>query len=394
MGLDEEKIKKRLSQIELDIDQMNQMIDDNLLLSKGEQGVSEAEDEVKQSKLHEVTDVETGSDTYGDADDGFAVEVEEGNGDNAKSISNTEASVEKDVQDERVDRVEGLADVIEENNVEVKELTNQDKDGKIEEEEATAEEDEITAEQDVNNEGVSEEVEDPHDSTHSDDVTLEDTTKSNDGEKGPLGDKTQPIQEENESQWEEIDENTEEAKTTSIQDKIVAQSIETAVPAFSDKESSPDGNLGEDDKIVLPKKDNGDNNATNNPRIFSNPFRVISVSSPASATSSRKSSLDTKSTVVKKTQEQENVTRLQKRHDYLINKCMKLNKEIDYLNKMMLQGNLDVGDNKKLKLAISKLQQYYDEKNKEKYEVGVILSRQLRKQINNGENGQFWVGSK
>lgn len=32
MGLDQDKIKKRLSQIEIDINQMNQMIDENLQL--------------------------------------------------------------------------------------------------------------------------------------------------------------------------------------------------------------------------------------------------------------------------------------------------------------------------------------------------------------------------
>ena len=48
MGLDQDKIKKRLSQIEIDINQMNQMIDENLQL------VEPAEDEAVEDNVKDT----------------------------------------------------------------------------------------------------------------------------------------------------------------------------------------------------------------------------------------------------------------------------------------------------------------------------------------------------
>ncbi|XDT31773.1 Hypothetical protein J6889_03088 [Nakaseomyces glabratus] len=61
---------------------------------------------------------------------------------------------------------------------------------------------------------------------------------------------------------------------------------------------------------------------------------------------------------------------------------------------MNSQGTLSIDDSRKLTRAIAKLQEYLDKKNKERYEVGVLLSRQLRRDINRGENGEFWIGTK
>lgn len=49
-------------------------------------------------------------------------------------------------------------------------------------------------------------------------------------------------------------------------------------------------------------------------------------------------------------------------------------------------------DARKINSALEKLQEYLDLKTKERYEIGVLLSRQLRREIDRGENGQFWVG--
>lgn len=89
-----------------------------------------------------------------------------------------------------------------------------------------------------------------------------------------------------------------------------------------------------------------------------------------------------------------NTAKLERRLDYLTKKCSKLQKEIAYLHDMSNQTTLPIDDKRKLIEAIGKLQEYQDLKTKEKYEIGVQLSRQLRKDIDRGENGQFWVGTK
>ncbi|AET40781.1 Bni5p Ecym_6408 [Eremothecium cymbalariae DBVPG len=88
------------------------------------------------------------------------------------------------------------------------------------------------------------------------------------------------------------------------------------------------------------------------------------------------------------------IGKLQRKHDYLTMKCVKLSKELKYLNNMKDNGSLPVEDTRKLSKALEKLQEYLDKKTKEKYEIGVLLSRKIRKQIDNGSTGQFWLGGK
>lgn len=120
-----------------------------------------------------------------------------------------------------------------------------------------------------------------------------------------------------------------------------------------------------------------------------NPFRVVSVGTAHSeGPHTRKPSDEPKVT------DADSVTKLQKRLDYLTKKCLKLQKEIRYLNDMNYKNTLSIDDGRKLASAIDKLQEYLDRKTKEKYDLGVLVSRQLRKEIDRGENGQFWIGTK
>lgn len=151
--------------------------------------------------------------------------------------------------------------------------------------------------------------------------------------------------------------------------------------------------------IFIPKKQNQNSELTEqmketlrNTRRTTNPFRVISVSSSNSSTNSSRKSSGHDMGLEQTPSEQ--LKRYEQRHYYLTTKCGKIQKEIDYLNKMNSQGTLSIDDSRKLTRAIAKLQEYLDKKNKERYEVGVLLSRQLRRDINRGENGEFWIGTK
>ena len=93
-------------------------------------------------------------------------------------------------------------------------------------------------------------------------------------------------------------------------------------------------------------------------------------------------------------EERLNLLRLEKKYELLTNKCNKLAKEVRYLTRMLGEGKLSIEDSRKLKVGLERLQEYLDKKTKEKYETGVLLSRQLRRRIDRGENGQFWIGNK
>ncbi|CCE63705.1 hypothetical protein TPHA_0F02240 [Tetrapisispora phaffii CBS 4417] len=200
-------------------------------------------------------------------------------------------------------------------------------------------------------------------------------------------------------------------------DGILDSSVEenTAVK----KSSSPMENLS---PIMLPKntapREFNDTEQSNNKsslRRTTNPFRVISVGAAHSRTPSGASSRVASANISLGNESQENsrvssissdgkaehnvsnensIDKLQSRHDYLIDKCSKLQKEINYLKKMSNQAMLSIEDTRKLKNALEKLQEYLDKKTKEKYDTGVMLSRHLRKQINRGEQGQFWISNK
>ncbi|CCK70806.1 Bni5p KNAG_0F01380 [Huiozyma naganishii CBS 8797] len=166
------------------------------------------------------------------------------------------------------------------------------------------------------------------------------------------------------------------------------------------------------EKIVLPKHGAGTEAVSSGPaavespatrRKPTNPFRVVSVtnsSRSSSGANSRVTSAQSGTPAWRHASGGDSVppdasiTKLQARHEYLIDKCGKLSKEIAYLRGMEDQGMLELGDAKRLDGALQKLQDYLDAKTKERYDVGVLLSRKLRRQINLGENGEFWISKK
>lgn len=84
---------------------------------------------------------------------------------------------------------------------------------------------------------------------------------------------------------------------------------------------------------------------------------------------------------------------LQKNDQDLTKKIFKLNKEIDYLKSLVESASVtsDLSELRKLKYAVEKLEEYLDKKQKEKYEVGIQLTRAVRKRVDSGESGEFWV---
>lgn len=84
---------------------------------------------------------------------------------------------------------------------------------------------------------------------------------------------------------------------------------------------------------------------------------------------------------------------LQKKDQELTKKISKLHKEIDYLKSLVetVSVTSDLSELRKLKYAVEKLEEYLDKKQKEKYEVGIQLTRAVRKRVDSGESGEFWV---
>ncbi|CCD25644.1 Bni5p NDAI_0F03260 [Naumovozyma dairenensis CBS 421] len=247
---------------------------------------------------------------------------------------------------------------------------------------------------------------------------------------------------------------THQGKVLEMQKRLFQQSPELQTPAnfednnnpsrsirsnnnsFTTREKLPknshfnDNNidLNNESKIHLPKKATSSQNAkpksditspviggkplvdNNGTRRPTNPFRVVSISSDKnSGNNSRKSSQpnsrissiereaptsSSNRSMESEEEDGDSITKIQNKYDQLVLKCTKLQKEIDYLTKMNHQGTLSIDDTKKLSKALEKLQEYLDQKMKEKYEVGVLLSRRLRREINSGGNGEFWIGRK
>ncbi|QLL34566.1 hypothetical protein HG536_0G04280 [Torulaspora globosa] len=169
-------------------------------------------------------------------------------------------------------------------------------------------------------------------------------------------------------------------QTTDTSEDFTAGNVTTGISSNSSL-SSPGR---PETPIFIPK--NG-SESTTTLRRPTNPFRVISVGTPHTDATRKPSSETTAA-------DSDSVTKLQKRLDYLTKKCVKLQKEIKYLNDMNHKSTLSIEDGRKLSSAIEKLQEYLDRKTKEKYDLGVLVSRQLRKEIDRGENGQFWIGTK
>ncbi|OEJ88401.1 Bud neck protein 5 [Hanseniaspora osmophila] len=160
-------------------------------------------------------------------------------------------------------------------------------------------------------------------------------------------------------------------------------------------------------------------NSLSAPRILSNsvksPFRVISVSkvSGHSSTSFEKSNDQDTNTAAQPATQREafigqsgsqkaestkhkkmTVSSLQLVYEHLDNKIQKVEKEIDYLQNIMVTGGLNLADSKKLKEGIQILENYLDSKVKLRYEIGVKLSRKLRHRIELGKNEEVFFSGK
>ncbi|KOG96998.1 Bni5p [Saccharomyces eubayanus] len=442
MGLDQDKIKKRLSQIEIDINQMNQMIDENLQLVEPTE--NEAAKEIPE--VGEATEAafpssnEEFSNTREDA-----VQPEAGNESPKEHIfSDNEKKKSMETEPEQLEPQVAVVQEIQVNHTAI--VIGDSYNAFVAKSAKNAESNDSDTEvkaydtENVNQSGVDNET------AKSDDDEWED-------EKSDAEDKCTGKEEVEKIEAQPLKPPTREtisyaghrtADTELILDNfssgndggdpnILPQTISVGSKNDDNHENkhladqttdtsedfpNPSGRstpLDSQSKIFIPKKnlkeDDTDANDSDSAsrelkpvpnfekRRPTNPFRVISVSSNSgSRDGSRKSSLnkyDTPaSSPITSASELGNTAKLEKRHDYLAMKCTKLQKEIDYLNKMNAQGSLSMDDGKRLKRAVVKLQEYLDSKTKEKYEVGVLLSRQLRKQIDRGENGQFWIGTK
>lgn len=98
---------------------------------------------------------------------------------------------------------------------------------------------------------------------------------------------------------------------------------------------------------------------------------------------------------LKQPQDPESIKRfndLQKTNNELTKKIKKVEIEINYLKDLIENANVttDLSELKKLEFAIDKLKQYLDVKEKEKYEIGIQLTRAVRKRVDSGELGEFW----
>lgn len=404
--LDQEDVKKRMSQIELDINQMNKMIDENLQLGEND-GHDSGTEGVEGAVSEEV--------------DGQAGPVEP-----VVTTAAEETSETKDIEHEQVTN-EGMAKEVEdasESSVQATEQaqdqqagtneeTNTFKTESMPEPETQAPEVndlEMKEPETVEPETVEPETVEPE--------MKEPVIKETDALEPEMKHAEIPPQATTEKQparhdeWEDVEEEEfNEIDTSTESNKVIGdtkQAEGSSVLAAGDLRGNvaDNGNLtpvtdidDAESTIFIPKKQNQNSELTEQmketlrtTRRTTNPFRVISVSSSNSSTNSSRKSSGQDMGLEQTPSEQ--LKRYEQRHYYLTTKCGKIQKEIDYLNKMNSQGTLSIDDSRKLTRAIAKLQEYLDKKNKERYEVGVLLSRQLRRDINRGENGEFWIGTK
>lgn len=494
MALDEETIKKRMSQIELDINQMNQMIDENLM------------EETQETKPVQATESAV-TDTAGHAVDELVNKVEEVAGEvqevgdkehvvqNAGSLagSNEEPEVEHETEQEAIHEQEAKEpheeevkeeepkeeELVKEEPKEEEPIKEEPKDAH-EEAEVTHEETKDDAEDTHEEAKDANENEQPHQEipavhqevpvTHNEPTATEHKEPQNEQTHESIREpapqhQTEQQQEQNRvaqvvqeieqahtpektaspvvvapeahhaaaaEDWEDVEDEEDEDSTMDTSTEfdsrqpdtassvLTAEDIRTATAAAAaaTENSTNRSHLGNvtpvtdqedyNDNIFIPK--NHHHTEASDPaqkpaahtatRRTTNPFRVISVSSPnASTAGSRKSSGFTTTRhvshgAVGTTSDAELIQKYEQRHENLTRKCTKVQREIDYLEKMNSQGTLNIEDSRKLAKAIEKLQEYLDKKKKERYEVGLLLSRQLRRDINRGDNGEFWVGTK
>ncbi|CAB4253901.1 similar to Saccharomyces cerevisiae YNL166C BNI5 Protein involved in organization of septins at the mother-bud neck [Maudiozyma barnettii] len=434
MGLDQEKIKKRLSQIELDIDKMNQMIDDNLQL-----GTTNDEDQ-EQSKEIDDTDTVNKKEEEEEEEEGNAeLEMNEVV---AEVVQKAPVHLDS-IYDSQHDGLGEPVKVVDGKTHKVSQAHDENAVGKLSLEKvvsaaksiASAAEEMVDTSIDAT---VGPEVDEPVGETSLEKVISAAKSVSSAAEEmvdNLLDTAGEPVNN-NDSKITPKDEVMDNAAETSVE-KIVKgiekvnnaaemmgnETVQAPVVApVAPQTTTENNNINDDNeweeiseentetvdkdtsKIVLPKH-TGHNTTDTTPtiaddamieritskRLPSRSFRVISVGSTNSSLTERNISPISTGSI---DSEETTLERLEQRYDHLSNKTGKLTKEISYLTGMVNKGNLSIDDSKRLKVALTKLQEYLDRKTKERYETGVLLSRQLRRQIDKGENGQFWVGNK
>ncbi|SMN19818.1 similar to Saccharomyces cerevisiae YNL166C BNI5 Protein involved in organization of septins at the mother-bud neck [Maudiozyma saulgeensis] len=424
MGLDQEKIKKRLSQIELDIDKMNQMIDDNLQLGTTDDTMQEqvaadsnddAEDEKIESEVKEVVAEVVKAPVHLDS---MYDSQHEGLGEpikvkDSKIDEATQTQEEEPVNETPLEKVVSAAKSIASAAEEMVDTSIDAAVGPNEEEEEEEEiantslEKVISAAKSVGSaaeEMINNSLDIAVDPVENEDTAVNQNDRVLEVNETSVKKIVNSIEEVNNAPETMINETVDTPVDTHVVsqlkpdddewEEITEENVETV-----GKETDTDENTS---KIVLPKHTGHNTSSTptiaddkmieriTSKRLPSRPFRVISVGSANSSATERNISPIPAGT----DPEESTLERIEQRYDYLTNKTTKLTKEISYLTGMVSQGNLSIDDSKRLKVALTKLQEYLDRKTKERYETGVLLSRQLRKQIDKGENGQFWVGNK
>lgn len=337
MGIDQEAIRKRFSQLEMDINNMNKMIDENLQIN--ERSTEDAE-HVKEEEQEEKEEQEVENGVMSPK------KFSEITASEAQGFVSTAGA-----QGQEGEKTEELAEQRDEEPMEQKTVEP------VEQKVSDATERKIQ-DSEVESFEVPEPVREATSQPRHADTTGDTTDYAVD-------------------------------RTTDTSEDFTVGNVTTATSSHSSL-SSP---VEPETPIFIPK-----NNATLNTvggpgtttlRRPTNPFRVVSVgASHSDGSGTRKPSDEARATDV------DSATKLQKRLDYLTKKCLKLQKEIKYLHDMNYNNTLSIEDGRKLSSAIDKLQEYLDRKTKEKYDLGVLVSRQLRKEIDRGENGQFWIGTK
>lgn len=382
MGLDQEAIKKRFSQIELDINNMNRIIDDNLQINEVEKEdikdmkeSSQSEEPTYEVKKDEnILSPQKFSEVTAQAADAF---VNNAGVAQKKEPCKDNKEIEKNLEDNlATERKYETEEVEMPTNIEVLtkekvEIIEPHRVVKVEEKHSLKAAIGTDSKAEVKNEissvlpvvSVPREMEEsPKDSSATfDNHAIDQSTDTSEDFAAVNG-----------------------TSATSYPSSF-SSPVEPITPIFLPKNNSEDQN--KTDKETIPC-------TTTSLRRPTNPFRVVSVGTTnGDGTSSRKSSREIPDDASNVT-EVDGASKSQKRLDYLAKKCLKLQKEIKYLRDMNSQNTLSIEDGRRLSNAIDKLQEYLDRKTKEKYELGVLLSRQLRKEIDRGENGQFWIGTK
>ncbi|SCU87232.1 LADA_0E02784g1_1 [Lachancea dasiensis] len=397
--MDQELLRKRMSQIELEIDEMNHVIDENLQLNEEphedletELNNSLANSDERSSRLHsreEFLANYEGKERVTEEGDRAKHTSAQSDSDAVEPLAHPEVQglhVDNELKDSHETKSSKIAEKDSRHQPE-EELTYDqncaiDPPGDKEASQADAEElPHVAREPSVDTDNViqelnNKEVKATAPQTHSELSLATEPATLNDQHK---------------TDRSTVDANKSIVDTAKSTDE--SASFTGGLPILSDHESNhewesrfdPHSNLQTPEvdsktestatSLPLPKTRNTATPIASGARQTSNPspFRVVSVTSKQS--------------------EKSQAQKLNSRHEYLTLKCSKLQREIQYLSDLRDRGAVAPEDSRKINNALVKLQEYLDRKTKERYEIGVLLSRQLRREIDRGENGQFWVGN-